>query len=80
VFNVKRNEDGKLWLNDNWTDPENHWNSDNKFVFSFRKYVLFPNHLLIGVFVANLFLIHIPAELAKARIKQLIASKSLAAK
>jgi hypothetical protein len=36
VFKLERNEDG-LWLNDNWTNPDNHWNLDNKIVFRLRK-------------------------------------------
>ncbi len=36
VFKLERNEDG-LWLNDNWTNPDNRWNPDNGFVFVSRK-------------------------------------------
>lgn len=36
VFNVKRNDDGKLWLNTNWTNPDDQWNLDNRIVFRLR--------------------------------------------
>lgn len=36
VFNLERNEDG-LWLNNNWANPDNRWNSENEFVFGLRK-------------------------------------------
>jgi hypothetical protein len=42
VFNVKRNDDGKSWLNTDWNDPDNQWNLDNEVVFRLRKYCLFP--------------------------------------
>jgi len=48
VFNLNRNEDG-LWLNNNWAKPDNKWNPKNQFVFSLRKYCLFP--ALSGVFL-----------------------------
>ena len=32
VFNVNH-DDSRLWLNDNWTKPENQWNLDNAIVF-----------------------------------------------
>ncbi len=32
VFNVKHDDDGR-WLNGNYGNPENVWNSDNQFVF-----------------------------------------------
>ncbi|MEX2014139.1 MAG: hypothetical protein WD896_02170 [Parcubacteria group bacterium] len=41
VFNVKRNDDGKAWLNGNWTNPNDEWNLDNEIVFRFRNYCLF---------------------------------------
>lgn len=44
VFNLKRNENG-LWLNDNWANPDNKWNSENEVVFSLRKYCLFRAYL-----------------------------------
>ena len=40
VFKLKHDENG-LWLNDNWTKPENRWNPDNEFVFALRKSLLF---------------------------------------
>ena len=33
VFNVKRNDDGKLYLNGNNGNPDNFWNGNNRFVF-----------------------------------------------
>jgi hypothetical protein len=36
VFNVKRNDDGELWLNTNNGNPDNIWNADNRFVFRRR--------------------------------------------
>ena len=33
VFNVKRNDDGKLWLNANNGNPDNVWNGNNRWVF-----------------------------------------------
>jgi len=33
VFYVKRNDDGKRWLNANWVNPDNEWNLDNEVVF-----------------------------------------------
>lgn len=46
VFKLERNEDG-LWLNDNWANPGNRWNPENRFVFTLRNY-FFPR--LGGVF------------------------------
>ena len=37
VFNVNHNDDG-LWLDNNWTKPDNEWNPDNQFVFRLRNY------------------------------------------
>jgi hypothetical protein len=37
VFNVKRNDDGKQWLNGNNGKPDNFWNADNRWVFLRRK-------------------------------------------
>jgi len=36
VFKLERNEDG-LWLNANYANPENQWNSEVQFVVSPRK-------------------------------------------
>ena len=36
VFNVERNDDGKLWLNNDWANPDNRWNLDNRIVFRLR--------------------------------------------
>ena len=47
VFNVKRNDDGKRWLNTNYANPDNHWNLDNEIVFRSRK--LFYFSALSGV-------------------------------
>src|SRR3989344_3857926 len=41
VFNLERNEDG-LWLNNNWANPDNHWDPGDQCVFSLRKFYLFP--------------------------------------
>ena len=32
LFNVERN-DSELWLNSNWSNPDNFWNADNQWVF-----------------------------------------------
>ena len=32
VFSVERN-DSELWLNSNWSHPDNFWNPDNQWVF-----------------------------------------------
>jgi hypothetical protein len=40
VFNLNWNGD-ELKLNGNNAEPENRWNPDNKFVFRFRKSILF---------------------------------------
>lgn len=36
VFDVKRNDDGKLWLNNDWKNPDNRWKLDNRIVFRLR--------------------------------------------
>src|SRR3989338_10074599 len=36
VFDVKRNDDGTLWLNNDWTNPDNRWELDNRIVFRLR--------------------------------------------
>jgi len=36
VFDVKRNDDGKLWLNNDWTNADDHWKLDNRIVFRLR--------------------------------------------
>lgn len=36
VFNLEHNDNG-LWLNNNWTKPDNKWNLDNQFVFRLRQ-------------------------------------------
>lgn len=36
VFNVKRNDDGKRWLNANYANPNDHWNLDNTIVIVLR--------------------------------------------
>ncbi len=39
-FNVNRDDNGKRYLNYNWYHPDNHFSSDNSFLFA-RKY-FFP--------------------------------------
>jgi len=48
VFDVKRNDDGTLWLNNDWTNPDNRWNLDNRIVFRLRYSLRFSsvNYLL----------------------------------
>ena len=41
VFELKRNDNGKRWLNANWTNPDDKWNLDNEVVFRLRKPVYF---------------------------------------
>lgn len=48
VFNVNRNDNGKRYLNYNWANPDNHFDSDNDFLFS-RKY-FFPQFIDCGFF------------------------------
>lgn len=48
VFNVNRNDDGKPWLNTNWTKPDNEWNLDNELVFRLRNRVYFSPALAGG--------------------------------
>ena len=43
VFNVKRNDDGKPWLNANWANPDDHWNLDNGIVFRLRNSLHFSS-------------------------------------
>ena len=57
VFNLERNEDG-LWLNNNWTNPDNRWNPDNEFFFRFR-YYFFPR-LNDAVFILRTFQFFLP--------------------
>ena len=55
LFNVNRN-DSESWLNYNNGRPLNHWNDDNRFVFRFRKSLLFSLASCEGVFdYKNLF-------------------------
>ena len=42
VFYVKRNDDGKRWLNTNWVNPDNEWNLDNEVVFRLCNSLHFP--------------------------------------
>ena len=42
VFHVKRNDDGKSWLNTNWVNPDDEWNLDNEVVFRLRNSLHFP--------------------------------------
>lgn len=37
VFNLERNGDG-VWLNNNWTKPDNQWNLDNEVLLRRRKF------------------------------------------
>lgn len=41
VFYIKRNSDGKRYLNGNWANPKNQWNLDNEIVFPLRKCPVF---------------------------------------
>ena len=50
VFNVKRNDDGDLWLNANYDNPGNIWNPDNRWVFAARNFLYF-SCLLAGVLI-----------------------------
>ena len=43
VFKLNRDGDD-LWLNNNWANPENQWNSNNEFVFRTRKCLLFRDY------------------------------------
>ena len=45
VFNVKRNDNGELWLNGNNGHPDNFWNADNRFVFLCRNSFHFSSAL-----------------------------------
>lgn len=47
VFNLNH-DDGSLWLNDNWTNPDNQLNSDNEFVFRLSQYYLFRGFTSCG--------------------------------
>jgi hypothetical protein len=33
LFNVERDNDGTVWLNNNWGNPDNEWNPENEWVF-----------------------------------------------
>ena len=35
LFNVDHDHD-ELWLNTNWSNPDNVWNPENEFVFAHR--------------------------------------------
>lgn len=37
VWNVERNDDGKLWLNTDYANPDNEWNLDNELLLRLRK-------------------------------------------
>mgnify|MGYP001570051067 CR=1 FL=1 len=41
VFELERNDDGKLWLNNDWTKPDNRWNLDNRLSFRLRYFLPF---------------------------------------
>lgn len=41
VFNLNRNDDGQLELNNDNARPDKQWNDDNEFVFRLRKSFLF---------------------------------------
>jgi hypothetical protein len=49
VFNVKRNDDGKQWLNANNGNPDNFWNAENRWVFLRRNSFHF-SPALVGEF------------------------------
>ncbi|OGZ24222.1 MAG: hypothetical protein A2896_00010 [Candidatus Nealsonbacteria bacterium RIFCSPLOWO2_01_FULL_43_32] len=40
VFSVKR-DDSELWLNSNWSNPDNVWNPDNHLAFVFPRNSLY---------------------------------------
>ena len=42
VFDVKRNDDGTLWLNNDWTNPDDRWKLDNRILFRLRYSLHFP--------------------------------------
>ena len=50
VFNVECNDDGTLWLNTNWVNPDNTWNLDNRIVFRLRNSHHFSPVFLMGEF------------------------------
>lgn len=50
LFNLYSNGD-KLELNNNWDDPDNVWNADNRFVFSLRKSFIFHQRTYPLVFL-----------------------------
>ncbi len=51
AFNVNRNSDGKRWLNANDNDPDNVWNSDNRFVWVRRNSLHFSPCFCLGEFL-----------------------------
>ena len=53
VFNLNTNGE-QLGINGNNAKPENRWNADNKFVFRFRKSILFRVSQ-IAVFLSWIF-------------------------
>ncbi len=58
LFNVKRNDSG-LWLNGNYDNPGNVWNTNNRFVFARPR-----NSLCFSTFIGGFYfndLIHPPS-------------------
>jgi len=45
VFKVERNDDGKLWLNSDWINPDNRIDLDNRFSFRLRNSLHFSSRL-----------------------------------
>lgn len=50
VFNVKRNDDGKQWLNANNGNPDNIWNGSYRWVFVRRNLLHFSPAFIVGEF------------------------------
>lgn len=45
-------DDSESWLNANWDNPDNQWNSQNGFVFAVPQLTKFQTLPLKGVFVS----------------------------
>ncbi len=43
AFNVERNDDGRSWLNNDWANPDNRWNLDNRLLFHLRNSLYFSS-------------------------------------
>ena len=53
VFNVKRNDDGKFWVNGNIANPDNHVNANNRWFVGLQQTFSFPA-LIGGVFFCSM--------------------------